>query len=43
MNINCQNLELAKIATRAFARAAPVTNRNFANVEQREYIMSNVF
>lgn len=43
MNINSPNLDLARIATRAFARAAPVTNRNFENSDQREYIMNNIF
>jgi len=39
-NIDPQNIEICEIAANAFARAAPFTERNFAVVEQREYIMS---
>jgi len=41
-NIFPEHLELTRIAIKAFARAAPYTNRNFRIDEQRAYIMNAV-
>lgn len=41
-NINPQNLEMTRISIKAFARAAPLTGRNFENDTQRQYIMDNL-
>lgn len=42
-NIIPDQKELSLIAIRAFARAAPVTNRNFQVKEQRDFIMNAIF
>ena len=39
-NIIPTHIDLTRIAIRAFARAAPVTSRNFVNDVQRNFIMS---
>jgi importin subunit beta-1 len=43
-NINENNpIDLIRMAVKAFARAAPITNRNFQDQAQREYIMNALF
>lgn len=39
-NVSKDNIKISQIAVRAFARAAPYTNKNFQVDSQREYIMN---
>lgn len=42
-NVNPQQHDLTLLAVTAFARAAPVTHRNFQVEEQKQYIMTQLF
>jgi importin subunit beta-1 len=42
-NVSAANLDLSRIAAKAFSRAAPFTRRNFEVQEQKEYIMNAIF
>ena len=42
-NIFPDQIELTKIAIKAFSRAAPITDRNFKVPEQKEFIMQKLF
>jgi len=42
-NVHPNQLEITSIAMKAFARAAPITSRNFAVEEQKQYLMSQLF
>ena len=42
-NIIPQELTLARIAMKAFARAAPITTKNFPDVGQKNFIMQKMF
>lgn len=39
-NVDLNNIEITQIAMKAFARAAPITDKNFVIKEQKEYIMN---
>ena len=42
-NVVPDQIELTQIAIKAFARAAPITDKNFPAPEQRQFIMSKLF
>jgi hypothetical protein len=43
MNVIPDQIVLTQIAMKAFARAAPITEKNFEVPEQKEYIMQKIF
>lgn len=43
MNVIPDQIPLTQIAMKAFARAAPITEKNFEVPEQKEYIMQKIF
>lgn len=42
-NINATQIELTQIAIKALQRTISSTSQNFANKEQRDFIMEGVF
>lgn len=42
-NVFPDQVELTKIAMKAFSRAAPITDKNFAVPEQKSFIMQKLF
>lgn len=38
-NVFPEQIDLTRIAMKAFSRAAPITDKNFGNQEQKEFIM----
>ena len=42
-NVFPDQLELTRIAIKAFSRAAPITNKNFQYPDQKEAIMRQIF
>lgn len=42
-NVSPDNVELSRIAMKAFSRAAPITDKNFQVPDQKEFIMNKLF
>jgi len=42
-NVFPDQIDLTRIAMKAFSRAAPITHRNFQVQEQKEFIMNKIF